>query len=114
MSMTKHSRRDSGSYLTPAIRTTLVLPSFIMTSMFSAIKFPRSRLFRFLAPAVQPHVIVKEIIDALDAHESRVIRLPSYTQLARLMGPGVGLVPKWLSDAASYVSGARFALHEKD
>lgn len=99
-------------YLAPAIRTTLVLPSFIMTSMFSAIKFPRSRLFRFLAPAVQPHVIVKEIIDALDAHESRVIRLPSYTQLARLMGPGVGLVPKWLSDAASHLAGANHAMRE--
>ncbi|KAK1920816.1 hypothetical protein DB88DRAFT_468999 [Papiliotrema laurentii] len=104
---------------TPGIRTTLVLPSFTLTSLFAKAHMPRSALFQFLAPPLQPHVIVKQIIDALDAEESRVIRLPWYSNVARFMGPAVGIVPKWLGDCClrelrlmKQVSGADFAMKE--
>ncbi|OCF45009.1 hypothetical protein I317_01060 [Kwoniella heveanensis CBS 569] len=98
-------------YKTPSIRTTLLLPSFVQTALFSKTHLPDSRIMRFLCPPIQPHVIVKEIISALDARESRVIRLPFYTQAARFMGDGVGLVPSWLRDIlqrVSVFSNARF------
>jgi all-trans-retinol dehydrogenase (NAD+) len=91
-------------YRTPGIRTTLVLPAFIQTQLFDKISFPTNPLFRFLAPPVQPHTIVKAIIEALDAHESRTIRLPIYSNLARFMNPGVGLLPNWLIDLGQKVS----------
>lgn len=45
------------------------------------------------------------MIDALDAGESRVCRLPWYTHAARGMGVGVGVVPKWMADLLQRVSG---------
>ncbi|WVQ73872.1 hypothetical protein IAR50_003453 [Cryptococcus sp. DSM 104548] len=97
-------------YKTPSIRTTLVLPAYTLTSLFDRVKLPSSRLFDFLCPPVQPHAIVKQIIKALDENESRVIRLPFYTNLARLSGEGVGLVPAWMRDFVQWLSGADFAM----
>ena len=99
-------------YRTPSIRTTLVIPSFTHTSLFARVRLPSSRLFNFLAPHLEPHVIVKEIIDALDCQESRVIRLPWYTNFAGLLGPGVGVVPQWLSDALRWIAGSDTAMKE--
>ncbi|ORX36408.1 hypothetical protein BD324DRAFT_656836 [Kockovaella imperatae] len=99
-------------YLAPNVRTTLVIPAFVHTNLFACVKLPTSRLFNFLAPHLEPHVVVKEIIDALDCHESRVIRLPWYTNLARIMGPGVGIVPKWLADLLQWIAGADQAMSE--
>jgi hypothetical protein len=80
------------------------LPSFTLTSLFARIDMPSSRFFQFLAPPVLPHTLVKLIIDALDAQESRVLRVPWYSNIARFMGPGVGIEPKWLSDLVQWVS----------
>ena len=97
-------------YKTPLIRTTLLLPSFISTTLFSDISFPKSRLYDFFAPPVQPHEVVKAIISALDEDESRVIRMPFYTQMARFWTPGVGVAPSWLVDLVQWVAGADFAM----
>lgn len=91
-------------YKTPAIRTTLVLPSFTQTALFSQVQLPRSRLFNFLAPRVQPQVVVDHIISALENDESAVVRLPWYSNLARFMGDGVGIVPSWLRDYLQWVN----------
>ncbi|WVF66797.1 hypothetical protein IAT40_001539 [Kwoniella sp. CBS 6097] len=99
-------------YETPSIRTTLLLPSFVQTNLFSKTLLPTSRIMRFLCPPIQPHVVVKEIISALDARESRVVRLPFYTQAARFMGDGVGLVPSWLRDVLQRIAGADHAMME--
>ncbi|KAK8861319.1 hypothetical protein IAR55_002138 [Kwoniella newhampshirensis] len=97
-------------YKTPAILTTLVLPSFVQTRLFSEIRLPTSRIWRFLCPPLQPHTIVKHIISALQMGESTTIRLPWYTQAARLMGDGVGLVPAWLRDFLQSIAGADHAM----
>lgn len=97
-------------YQCPSIRTTLLLPSFITTTLFDRITFPRSRLFNFLAPQVHPHEVVKAVIAALDEDESRTIRMPFYTQAARFCTIGVGIVPKWLIDLVQWVAGADHAM----
>ncbi|GFZ42843.1 hypothetical protein JCM24511_00561 [Saitozyma sp. JCM 24511] len=103
-------------YHTPGIRTTLLLPSFTRTSLFSLAALPGSRpgllgaIWSFLAPELQPHVVVKAVIDALDAGESRVCRLPWYTHAARGMGVGVGVVPKWMADLLQRLAGADHAM----
>ena len=100
------------SHRTPSIRTTLVTPAFIQTSLFDRIALPSSWLFNFLAPPLEPHVIVKEIVDALDCHESRIIRLPWYTNFARFLSPGVGVFPKWLGDLLQWIAGANHAMKD--
>lgn len=99
-------------YMSPNIKTTLLLPSFITTTLFSRIQMPRSRLFDFLAPALHPSDVVQAIISALDANESRVIRMPFYTQAARIWSVGVGFVPKRLVDLVQWLSGADHAMSE--
>jgi all-trans-retinol dehydrogenase (NAD+) len=97
-------------YMSPRIRTTLLLPSFVTTNLFSQIQLPRSRLFRFFAPPLHPHQVVKAIISALDENESRVIRMPFYTETSRFWSVGVGIVPKWLVDLVQRLAGADHAM----
>ena len=97
-------------YKCPRIRTTLLLPSFISTSLFSNISFPKSKLYNFLAPPIHPHEVVKAIISALDEDESRVIRMPFYTQMARFWAIGVGIAPSWLVDLVQWAVGADHAM----
>jgi len=97
-------------YMSPQIRTTLLLPSFVTTTLFSQIQLPRSRLWNFLAPPLHPHQIVKAIISALDENESRTIRMPFYTNFGRIWSVGVGIVPKWLVDFVQWLSAADFAM----
>lgn len=87
-----------------------MLPSFVTTSLFSQISFPRSWFFDFLAPQLHPHEVVKAIIAALDQDESRVIRMPFYTNVARIWPIGVGLIPKYLVDLAQWLAGADHAM----
>jgi hypothetical protein len=53
---------------------------------------------------------VKAIISALDEDESRVIRMPFYTQIARFWTIGVGIAPTWLVDLVQWMSGADHAM----
>ncbi|KAK6906952.1 hypothetical protein L486_04327 [Kwoniella mangroviensis CBS 10435] len=100
-------------YKTPNIRTTLLLPSFISTtSLFSKTVLPSSRLFNFFCPPLQSHQIVKVIIDNLDSRESKIIRLPFYTNLARVINDSVGVVPSWMRDLIQRIAGADYAMKE--
>lgn len=85
-------------YKTPRVKTTILLPAFILTSLFAKIRFPSNPLIDFLCPPLKPEVIVDAIIDALEEQESRTIRLPFYTNFGRFLGTGPGLIPKWLGD----------------
>lgn len=64
---------------------------------------PPTPFVRFIAPSIQPHAIVKEILSALDDQESRVVRLPTYTQIARITNVGANLVPAWFRDFLQWV-----------
>ncbi|KIR58084.1 hypothetical protein I314_06049 [Cryptococcus bacillisporus CA1873] len=97
-------------YQTPGIRTTLVLPAYTLTSLFNRVKLPTNRIFDFLCPPVQPRTVVKHVISALDDNESRVIRLPFYSNFARLCGDAVGLIPAGLRDFVQWLSGADHAM----
>ncbi|KAI9632328.1 uncharacterized protein MKK02DRAFT_40631 [Dioszegia hungarica] len=101
-------------YLTPQIRTTLLIPSFLSTPLFARAHMPHSAtsLGAFACPPVSPPTIVKALIAALDADEGRVIRLPFYSQMARVWGVGPGLMPKWLMDIVQWLSGADWAMRD--
>lgn len=90
-------------YDAPTIHATLLLPGHISTPLFDKINLPRSPLFRFAAPSLEPGQVVQGIVDALEAQESRVVRMPVYTHSARLLGVGAGLVPGWIRDILQWV-----------
>ena len=94
-------------YLTPAIRTSLFLPGHISTPLFARLRMPSNWFVRFVAPSVQPHIVVKHIIAALDDQESRVVRLPSYTHVARLMNVGANIMPGWSRDLLQRVGSGK-------
>jgi hypothetical protein len=98
------------SYKTPQIRTTLVLPSHITTSLFSSINMPSRGIWSFVAPPLTPAMVVRAIVEALDADTSTIIRLPFYAQLLRVWGPPVGILPKPLVDLVQWLVGADTAM----
>ncbi|KAF9779449.1 retinal short-chain dehydrogenase reductase [Thelephora terrestris] len=89
-------------YECPEIRTTLVLPGYMQTPMFSAVAHPTSRLFRFFFPSLQPLEVVKRIIASLNDRHSETIYLPFYATLSPLSA----LAPSFIRDLAQWVTGA--------
>lgn len=57
-----------------------------------------------MAPSLEPREVVQEIVRALAAQESRVVRMPFYTHSARLLHTGSGFVPGWARDFLQWVS----------
>jgi len=101
-------------YKTPKIRTTLLAQGFVQTPMFSRSGFnsrtPSSPLpawlFRFLAPPLASHDVVKAIIAALDDHESREIYLPFFVHFSTLSRA----LPSWARDFMQWISGADYVM----
>ncbi|KAG2155034.1 retinal short-chain dehydrogenase reductase [Suillus bovinus] len=89
-------------YNAPGIRTTIVCPAHILTPLFSTVQLPSNRFFQFFAPSVAPVTVVKEIITALDAQQSRTIYLPFYANLS----PALRMIPSYLRDLCQKLSGA--------
>lgn len=87
-------------YKCPEIRTTLVLPGYMQTPMFSTVMHPTSRLYQFLFPALQPLEVVKKIITSLDDQRSETIHLPFYATLSPLSP----LAPSFIRDLVQWVS----------
>lgn len=87
------------SYNDPPIRTTLVIPGQVRTPLFASLA-STSRLVSFLAPIVDPHLIAKAIVAALETHQSRTIHLPYY---ASWVWATKGM-PSWASDGLAWVS----------
>jgi len=93
-------------YRCPSIRTTLVLPGYINTPLFSNVSLPSSALYRFLAPSLQPIDVVKAIIATLDARHSKTIYMPFYSHFAG----SLRLMPSYIRDLGQWFSGADFAM----
>jgi len=89
-------------YNAPGIRTTIVCPGHILTPLFSTIQLPSNPFFQFLVPSIAPVTVVKSIITALDAQQSRTIFLPFYTNMV----PAVRMVPSYVRDLVQKFSGA--------
>ncbi|KIM46413.1 hypothetical protein M413DRAFT_441506 [Hebeloma cylindrosporum] len=95
-------------YKCPQIRTTLVCPGHVQTSMFSTVTFPNFPAFKFLCPSVQPVTVVKRIIAALDDQHSQTILLPFYTNFI----PYIRHLPSFLRDLVQWISGADHAMRK--
>ncbi|TFK22320.1 retinal short-chain dehydrogenase/reductase [Coprinopsis marcescibilis] len=93
-------------YKCPKIRTTLVSPGHIHTPMFQSVELPRSALWNFFFPSIQPITIVKRIIAAMDEQHSQTIYLPFYANFS----PYVPLLPSFLRDFAQWVTYADYAM----
>ncbi|KIK04704.1 hypothetical protein K443DRAFT_675718 [Laccaria amethystina LaAM-08-1] len=93
-------------YRCPKIRTTLVCPAHINTSMFETITFPSSAIWNFFFPSVQPVTVVKRIIAALDEQHSQTIFLPFFANFT----PYVDHLPSFLRDFVQWLSGADYAM----
>jgi len=98
---------------TPEIRTTLLVPGYILSPMFSRSGFasrPPSPLphwlHRFLAPPLATHDVVKAVIAALDRHESRDIYIPFFVNATVV----IQLLPTWGRDFFQWISGANRSL----
>ncbi|KAL9713142.1 hypothetical protein Ac2012v2_004383 [Leucoagaricus gongylophorus] len=93
-------------YKVPGIRTTLVCPGYVSTSLFQTIRYPSKKIQRFLFPPIEPVDVVKPIIAALDSQLSQTIMIPFYTQL----GPYMNLMPSFVFDFAQYITFATHAM----
>ncbi|KAI6130321.1 retinal short-chain dehydrogenase/reductase [Pisolithus croceorrhizus] len=93
-------------YGVPQIRTTILCPGHIHTPLFSTISTPQNFFYRFFVPSLSPLTVVKAIIHALDAHESRTIYLPFYTTSAVLMKT----FPSFVRDLAQKLTYADFMM----
>lgn len=87
-------------YECPEIRTTLALPGYVQTSMFSTVTHPMSGLHQFFFPPLQPLEVVKKIIASLDNRHSETIYLPLYATLSPLSP----LAPSFVRDLMQWVS----------
>jgi len=93
-------------YDAPQIRTTLVLPGYTLTPLFSSVPFPKNPIYRFFVPPVVPVTIVKAIITALDSQHSQILNMPFYTHFA----PALRLLPSFLRDLGQWLSGADYMM----
>ncbi|KAJ7044586.1 retinal short-chain dehydrogenase/reductase [Mycena alexandri] len=91
-------------YKCPAIRTTLVAPGHIHTALFATLRPPP----QFFFPTIHPIDIVKRVIQALDDTHSQTIYLPFYVHFMPLLQ----LLPDFVSDFASWLTGADFAMKD--
>jgi hypothetical protein len=88
------------SYLTPKIRTSLVVAGHVLTPLFSRVTLPTNAFYKFFVPSLPPVALVKAVITALDEQHSKTIYLPFYTHFAGWLG----LVPSFVRDPAQWVS----------
>ncbi|BEI80182.1 hypothetical protein CcaverHIS002_0107110 [Cutaneotrichosporon cavernicola] len=93
------------------VRTTLVLPGHILTRMFTKTILPSSFFLRLLTPSLTPSEVADAIVGALGGGRANtVLRLPLFTQSARLLNPSSALVPDIVLRLSHWVSGADWAM----
>jgi len=93
-------------YNAPKVRTTLVVPGHVSTSLFGHVSFAEHPLLRFFAPQLSTNSVVKHIIRAIDNQYSTTIRMPFYANLT----PVVRMLPSYLRDLAQWFSNADNAM----
>ncbi|KIM68923.1 hypothetical protein SCLCIDRAFT_1209140 [Scleroderma citrinum Foug A] len=93
-------------YNAPNIRTTVLCPGHILTPLFSTITVPQNAFYRFFVPSLSPLTVVKAIIQALDAQESRTIYLPFYVNSSVLMKT----FPSFIRDLAQKLTSADYLM----
>ena len=74
-------------------------PGQLTTTLFGSLDKHHNLVGSFITPLIEPFELVKEIIGALEARESRTICVPFYSSFAWLIR---GL-PSWLQDLAQWV-----------
>merc|ERR1712093_7325 len=84
---------------------TLVLPCFIRTQLFAAIK-PFSPLNAFLLPTLEPYQVAQAIVSQVEKEESAVLGLPALTNITWLWRG----FPSWAQDAIKWLSEADSAM----
>lgn len=85
----------------PAIRTTVVCPFYVNTGMFHGV---RSR-FSFLLPILEPELVVKKIVRAIERDKARLV-LPPLVHLV----PAMRLLPVRLMDALAAALGVNASM----
>jgi len=93
-------------YNAPGVRTTLVCPGHVLTTMFSSVDLGKNWLCKFFMPALPPYTIAKAVIAALDSQFSQEIYLPFYVNFA----PYLRLLPSFARDSVQWASGANYAM----
>lgn len=93
-------------YNAPNIRTTVLCPGHIHTPLFSTITVPQNVFYRFFVPSLSPLTVVKAIIQALDAQESRTVYLPFYVNSSVLMKT----FPSFVRDLAQKLTSADYLM----
>jgi len=93
-------------YQAPQVRTTLVLPGYTHTPLFSTVRLPDNWFYKFFVPSLPPVTVVKAIIAALDERHSRILYMPFYTNFT----PWLKVVPSFIRDLGQWLSGADYAM----
>lgn len=81
----------------PKIKTLLVAPGQIATSLFEGVQTPNN----FLAPILEPVDVAKEIIAAIDAGASGELAMPLYARWIQVLS----ILPVGLQKALRWASG---------
>lgn len=82
------------------IRTILVTPGQLSTSLFAGVESPSS----FFGPIVEPVELAKEIVRMIDAGESGEISMPFYARCIdwlHVLPPGLQRAARWMSGVDS-------------
>lgn len=78
----------------------MVVPGHILTPLFSHIRLPESRIWRFFIPPLQPITVAKAVIATLDEKHSRTLYMPFYVNFAVYLRA----LPSYLQDFMQWVS----------
>lgn len=93
-------------YKDPPIRTTLLIPGRLNTSLFSSIPKSSSPFVNFLAPTIDPIIVAKAVTAALEKEISGEIFLPRFGGWIWVLEGG----PSWFREGLEWISGANEAM----
>ncbi|KZO93165.1 NAD(P)-binding protein [Calocera viscosa TUFC12733] len=103
VSLHRSLRRELISHCrVPGVRTTLLVPGQIHTSLFASLQLRKNWLRDFVAPPLPAHTVVKEIIRSLDERESGEVYMPFYARCVEALD----WLPLWVRDAVQAWTGA--------
>ncbi|KAL1854706.1 hypothetical protein Plec18170_004797 [Paecilomyces lecythidis] len=86
-------------YKTPYVRTSIAMIGHTKTALFE--EFDVGLIGRFLGPLLEPSYVADQIVDALEAQETRIIQTPLMIHLL----PGIKAFPSFVRDFLQALSG---------